>query len=545
MPYEISESGCPQGKPFAVRVKGGGRVMGCHKTRESAKQQLAALYANDPHTKTAIKREHGMDFPPRDYALVPDPNRPTTWRLRLTETPGKVTELQLQKAAAALSPAGYNGNRLELPGATLTSVKRRLLAEFRRLKVDEGRIPASVKEKEQEDFFVWKDVATGLQRWFAIYSNNFRDNDRPSQIISEQSQLTFVELVDGGYVDYPELWLWHTKGTVWGKADWVAYANGFAMASGLIYPGFEHVADNLAQMGKQRVSHGMYKDLLVFDPQDDSTILFHVTFEISPLPDYAAANQLTGFVTFDEGEIVMTKQKGLPPEKKEYLAKAFGEEFTNDLVSTLEKTQSLASSIGIESKEAGDEEVDAEIADFDTDDLEVEESEEEEAPVAVAAKKEATKPAAAKAKAKKPMPKDEEEEKKPAYAKKEAPLPPEQELVTRGEVAEALNTVLGPMVQSITAMAGHIETLTKEIAALKEDDAAKIAATKEVTPRASLLDMLAGNVIGKEKARIDGRTTLAKEGPVETEAKTEVQGSSMVPLINTLQAQAFEYSKPN
>lgn len=520
--------------------------MGCHKSEESAKRQLAALYANDPHVKTAIKRESGMDFPPRDYAYVPDPNRPATWRLRLTEAPGKVTELQLQKAAAALSPAGYRGNRLELPPQALSSVKRRLLAEFRRLKVDEGRIPASVKEKEQEDFFVWKDVSTGLRRWFAIYSNNFRDDDRPSQIISEQSHLMYVSLVDEGFVDYPELWLWHTKGTAWGKADWVAYANGFAMASGLVYPGMEHIADNLAQMGDMRVSHGMYKELLVFDPQDDSTILFHVTFEISPLPAWAAANQLTGFVTFDEGELQMaTKQKGLPAEKKELIAKVAGEQFADDLEGALEKAQGLATAAGIQSKEASDDDVDDEIAEFDTSDLQVE-SEEEEAEAPAATQKEAAKPAVAKAKAKKPMPMEDEEEmpkKKPGYAKKEAQLPPEQELVTRGEVAEALNTVLGPMVSSINALVGHVDVLTKEIAALKAEDAEKIAATKEVTPRASLLDMLSGNVIGKEKARVDGRTVLAKEGPVETEAKVEVEGASMVPLINTLQHLSFEHSK--
>lgn len=252
--------------------------------------------------KTAIKREHGMDFPPRDYAYVPDPMRPATWRLRLTEVPGEVSVLQLQRAAAALSPKGFQGNRLQLPGTALSSVKRRLLAEFRRLKVAEGKIPSSVKEVAEEEFMVWKDAKTGMTRWFSIYSNNFRDNDRPSEIISEQSQLNFVDLVDKGIVDYPELWLWHVKGTAWGKADWVAYSHGFAMASGLVYPGYEHIADNLAERGNLRVSHGMPKELLVRDPHNKSVILFHVTAEISPLPDWAAANMLTGFYVLGEGE---------------------------------------------------------------------------------------------------------------------------------------------------------------------------------------------------------------------------------------------------
>lgn len=227
MPYEITRSGCPEGKPFAVRKKGG-EVIGCHNSEASAKRQMRALYANEEksHVKTAIKREHGIDYPPRDYAYVPDPLRPATWRLRLTEAPGKVSEMQLRRAAAALSPKGFRGNRVEIPGEALTSVKRRIRAEFRRLGVEENNIPQVVKAREEEEFFVYKDTATGLQRWFAIYSNNFRDDDHPSEIISEQSHLNFVDLVDQGIVDYPELWLWHTKGTAWGKADWVAYAHG-------------------------------------------------------------------------------------------------------------------------------------------------------------------------------------------------------------------------------------------------------------------------------------------------------------------------------
>lgn len=536
MPYEITEDGCPDGKPFAVRVKGGGRVMGCHETRESAKNQLAALYANDAHAKTAIKREHGMDFPPRDYAYVPDPLRPATWMLRLTETPGNVTEEQLQKAAAALSPAGYNGNRLDIPTQTLTSVKRRLLAEFRRLKVDEGNIPASVKEVGGDEFVVWKDISTGLTRWFAIYSNNFRDNDRPSQIISEQSQETFVELVDAGVVDYPELWMWHTKGTAWGKADWVAYANGFAMASGLVYPGFEYVADNLAKRKDIRVSHGMYKELLVFDPRDKSVILFHVTFEISPLPDWAAANALTGFVTFDEGDFAMTKEKGLPPLKKTLLTEVMGEDFVATLEGNLEKANGAARAAGIESKEATDvEDTDAEIGQFDTSELPVApaDEDEEEAPV--------TKKETAKAKAKaKPMPMKEEEEeemKKPSHTKKEAATD-QMEYATREEVASALSVVS----QSLGVLINHVETLTKEISALKATDAEKIAATKEVTPRASLLDIVSGNIIGKTAARVDGRTVMAKEGPVETPVPEDGPGATMVPFINNLQKQSFDLS---
>jgi len=49
MPYHIGTSAsCPASKPYAVIKDSDGKVMGCHATKEGAKAQLAALYANEP-----------------------------------------------------------------------------------------------------------------------------------------------------------------------------------------------------------------------------------------------------------------------------------------------------------------------------------------------------------------------------------------------------------------------------------------------------------------------------------------------------------------
>ena len=93
--------------------------------------------------------------------------------------------------------------------------------------------PADTRLPEQvtAPFMVWKQ-ADDTYRWFAIYSDQVRDEDNPPEIISEKSHKSFIELVDTGVVDYPELWHWHIPGTRWGKADWLDYADGFAVASG-------------------------------------------------------------------------------------------------------------------------------------------------------------------------------------------------------------------------------------------------------------------------------------------------------------------------
>jgi hypothetical protein len=144
-------------------------------------------------------------------------------------------------------------------------------------------------------FSVWKTKEGGY-RWLAVYSNNFRDKDHPPEIISEASHKGFIEVVNAGIADYPELWHWHVPGTAWGKADTLDYVDGFALAAGYVYPGHEQEAEALSQMDDIRVSHGMPSRTIVRSKQDPSIIEFHVTTEISPLPGWAAANPLTGFV---------------------------------------------------------------------------------------------------------------------------------------------------------------------------------------------------------------------------------------------------------
>jgi len=62
-----------------------------------------------------------------------------------------------------------------------------------------------------------------------------------------------------------------------------------------------------------------------------------------------------------------------------------------------------------------------------------------------------------------------------------------------------------------------ITIIKKDVEDLKATDETKIAQKAEDTPRASLSDLVKMSVIGDDETRIDGRTSLAKEGPKETE----------------------------
>jgi len=82
--------------------------------------------------KAATKREQEQDFPASAFAYVPDPTSPSTWKLRLVETPGGVpTAAQVGRAVAALGPGGFRGQRVQIPAAALAAVKRKVLAAWR------------------------------------------------------------------------------------------------------------------------------------------------------------------------------------------------------------------------------------------------------------------------------------------------------------------------------------------------------------------------------------------------------------------------------
>jgi phage I-like protein len=88
------------------------------------------------------KTEEGMEFPSEAYAYVGDPEKVDTWKLRLWETPEKkVTVAQLGRAAAAFSPGGFRGQKVDLRAEVVAGVKAKIRAEYKKLG---EQAPASV-----------------------------------------------------------------------------------------------------------------------------------------------------------------------------------------------------------------------------------------------------------------------------------------------------------------------------------------------------------------------------------------------------------------
>lgn len=118
------------------------------------------------------KRENGIDFPSQAFAFVPDPEKTSTWKLRLwSNLEEKETPAQVGAAAAALSPGGFRGNRVQLPADQVESVKSKVRAVWLRVNSDKEpeEMPESIKklseEKKEETFTIESKEIFATGKW--------------------------------------------------------------------------------------------------------------------------------------------------------------------------------------------------------------------------------------------------------------------------------------------------------------------------------------------------------------------------------------------
>lgn len=98
-----------------------------------------------------MKTEDGVEFPSEAYAYVPDPESPSTWKLRLWESPAeKVTARQVGMAVAALGP-GFRGQKVQIPTGDMASVKAKVRAAWSEANPDRDKdeMPPVLKSTEE------------------------------------------------------------------------------------------------------------------------------------------------------------------------------------------------------------------------------------------------------------------------------------------------------------------------------------------------------------------------------------------------------------
>lgn len=420
----------------------------------------------------------GVFLTKEDFAHVPDEKDPTTWKVQISTEHGETNLLQLGKALTDLSCHAKEYGMTEEEQRNVTD---KILAQVDFIFTEGG-------DKETSNLSVWKE-ASGQYRWSAIYSNNLLDQDNPPETILDQSHQAFTYLVKEGEVPYPELWHWHCPGTRWGVADFLDYRDGFALAGGTVDPGCEKEAEILAGRTGIKVSHGMPKAVVVRDPLNPSNIMFHLTKEISDLPDYAAANQATTFrVEPVNKEANMPSIADVIKEKTEYL---------KGLGYSEAQLAEVATRLGGQLKKEK------------SDDLQTKDGE------AAASTETASNEAAASTTAAASSAVNADIQAQIDAAK--------AQLATVQTTLDAAKTELAEAVK-------EVKDIVTDLKVLRDVQAVSV---KEGTPResASFLDSMLtkGSPIGSAEARIDGRSSMAK-GPKEKES--EVPQVTGIPILD-------------
>jgi hypothetical protein len=96
------------------------------------------------------KTEGGKKFPAGDYAYVPDPKKPSTWKLRLTSAPGGDPDKRIVGAAVAALGPGFRGQKVQIPSDDLAGVIARVRSAWLKANPDKDKkdLPKVLKAKE-------------------------------------------------------------------------------------------------------------------------------------------------------------------------------------------------------------------------------------------------------------------------------------------------------------------------------------------------------------------------------------------------------------
>ncbi len=153
--------------------------------------------------KRATKSEGDGQHPAGHYLVVEDPEKPTTWHLRVRNAKGDLDHTLMGGAWAALH-GGYRGNKYEGPS------KAEALAKLKKLYAQEGMDTPSEK-----GLTIYKSD-DGTWRW--ITHSNWAIIDREIELISEQAYRDGIAYAQKSG-SWGELDLVHVGGTDVGDCD--------------------------------------------------------------------------------------------------------------------------------------------------------------------------------------------------------------------------------------------------------------------------------------------------------------------------------------
>lgn len=167
---------------------------------------------------------------------------------------------------------------------------------------------------DSETFGTFKALGDGT--WIACYTNNFEDLE--GEIISKDAHLRYLARLKAGDVDYPELWVYHLKGTRIGQATHIDYYGDHMMIAIGTFDDTPHAKEaekSYQGLEDLELSHGFWYPSWAFKEgvYDDYT-----TYEITVLPPGAAANPYTSYEVIKEMNMQI-----ISPERLAFLKTSF------------------------------------------------------------------------------------------------------------------------------------------------------------------------------------------------------------------------------
>jgi hypothetical protein len=179
MPYEIEK----RGSRYCVVKVSTGEVIpgGCHATARQAGAHKTAV----EHSEGIVKQD-SRENDPEYYAIVPDRELRSTWKLPMLNFE------QISAAIQALSPAGFRGQRVEIPrGVSRQSVINKIQRRIASIQAsDDAKDQLRTRLTEIKSITIVKGE-DGLRRMFLITSNAYEDRER--ETITTKALVDYVE----------------------------------------------------------------------------------------------------------------------------------------------------------------------------------------------------------------------------------------------------------------------------------------------------------------------------------------------------------------
>ncbi len=123
------------------------------------------------------KTQGGVTFPKSDFAYTPIDDKPNTWKLRLTKTPGGKPDSGIVGAASAALGKGFRGNRVVIPSGDRPAVIARVRSAWKQANEDrdEGEMPEVLKG--ESGTMTLEQIEKKLTDQEGVISVLKRDND--------------------------------------------------------------------------------------------------------------------------------------------------------------------------------------------------------------------------------------------------------------------------------------------------------------------------------------------------------------------------------